>query len=101
LTHDNLSRKFRVDVGKACLHLKGIPMTDPRSSDIGGSSRDADRGSPPGMPRWVKVVGLAVLVAALVLAAVLLVGGEHGPARHASGGDIAGIAAAAVGSTGG
>lgn len=37
----------------------------------------------PGMPRWVKVIGLVVL--GLLVAAVafaLLSGVEHGPARH-------------------
>jgi hypothetical protein len=38
-----------------------------------------------GAPRWVKVVGL-VLVVLVVLAVVLVLvsGGEHGPGRHAS-----------------
>ena len=42
-------------------------MIDPRSSDIAGIGRRADDGSPPGMPRWVKVVGLVMVVVALVL----------------------------------
>lgn len=75
-------------------------MTDPRSSDFGHGT---DRESPPGMPRWVKVVGLVVLVAALVLVAVLLLGGGggHGPARHASAGDTRGIAPIAAAPTSG
>lgn len=72
-------------------------MTDRRSSDIGGLGREPDRDSPPGMPRWVTVVGLVVLVAALVLIAVLLlVGGGHGPARHASAGQSGVVAPAAA-----
>lgn len=37
----------------------------------------------PGLPGWVKISGIvvAVLVLALVLAMVVA-GGEHGPARH-------------------
>lgn len=76
-------------------------MTDPRSSDTGDIGREADRGSPPAVPRWVKVVGLVVLVAALVLVALLvLVGGGHGPARHASAGQR-GVAPAAAASISG
>lgn len=45
-------------------------------------------GSPTGVPRWVKVIGL--LVAALLIAFVVLqlsgVAGEHGPGRHLPGG---------------
>lgn len=37
------------------------------------------------MPRWVKVSGIvAVLLALLVVAVMLLSGGEHGPGRHMS-----------------
>jgi hypothetical protein len=38
---------------------------------------------PPGMPRWVKLMGvtLVVLVVVAVLAMMLL-GGDHGPGRH-------------------
>lgn len=77
-------------------------MTDPRSPDTGGLSSEADHSSPPGMPRWAKVVGLVILVAALVLVAVLaLGGGGHGPARHASTGEPGDTAPAAAALTGG
>jgi hypothetical protein len=46
----------------------------------------ADRGSPPGMPRWLKVSGIIVAVLVLLLVIVLLVSGGHGPRRHLSGG---------------
>ena len=47
----------------------------------------AGRGSPPGMPRWVKVSGIIVAVLVLLLIVVLLIrGGGHGPRRHVSGG---------------
>lgn len=40
---------------------------------------------PPGMPRWLKVSGLVVVVLlALVLVVSLIAGGDHGPGRHAS-----------------
>jgi hypothetical protein len=45
------------------------------------------RGSPPGMPRWVKIA--AIIVGVLILLFVILqltgIGGEHGPGRHMSG----------------
>ncbi len=47
---------------------------------------DADEGTPPGMPRWVKIG--AIVVGLLVLLFVVLqltgIGGEHGPGRHMS-----------------
>lgn len=59
-------------------------MTDAsRYSDTGA---DAGHGSPPRMPRWVKVA--AVVVGILILLFVVLtlagVGGDHGPGRHMS-----------------
>jgi len=45
----------------------------------------------PGAPRWVKVLGIVLLV--LVLAILVIkatgIGGEHGPGRHRSSGDSA------------
>lgn len=39
--------------------------------------------SPPGVPRWVKVSGLiVVLVVLLAIAASWIVGLEHGPGLH-------------------
>jgi hypothetical protein len=59
-------------------------MADPpRSGDPG---EDADRESPPPMPRWVKVSGIIVALLVLLLVVVLLVSGGHGPRRHLSGG---------------
>ncbi len=37
-----------------------------------------------GVPLWVKVLALVVLVVGLALAVVLLAGGGHGPGRHVS-----------------
>lgn len=47
-----------------------------------------DRESPPGIPRWVKVVGIVVAVVALLVVVMLLVGGGggHGPQRHGGAG---------------
>ena len=59
----------------------------PRARDQGeDADLAADRGSPPGMPRWVKVSGIIVAVLVLLLVIVLLVSGGHGPRRHLSGG---------------
>jgi hypothetical protein len=44
---------------------------------------DGEIAPPPGVPRWVKISGLVVLVVAVVLVVVMLVvGGEHGPGQH-------------------
>jgi hypothetical protein len=46
----------------------------------------------PGTPRWVKIVGIIVLVLVLVLGIVLLtgIGGAHGPVRHMPSGGASG-----------
>lgn len=41
----------------------------------------------PGTPRWVKVFGIVAIVVVLLVIAMLLIGGEHGPSRHTSSGD--------------
>ncbi|MGD9528998.1 hypothetical protein [Pseudonocardia sp.] len=42
-----------------------------------------ETGRDEGLPRWVRtLVVLAVMVVALVVVAMLLLGGEHGPGRH-------------------
>jgi hypothetical protein len=63
-------------------------MADPpRSRDpVEAADLAADRGSPPGMPRWVKVSGIIVAVLVLLLVIVLLLSGGHGPRRHLSDG---------------
>ena len=53
--------------------------------DPTSGSRSEQAPPPTGMPRWVKGLLIAALVAALVIvAAMLLLGGEHGPGRHMS-----------------
>ena len=44
----------------------------------------------PGTPRWVKVFGIIVIVVVLLVVAMMLIGGEHGPGRHAPSGDAGG-----------
>ncbi len=60
-------------------------------TDLPDSPRPSDemyeRKSATGIPRWVKVSGIVVLLLALVVVLAMLVGGgEHGPSRHGSGG---------------
>jgi hypothetical protein len=54
-------------------------MTEPPSP------QEADHGleRPPGVPFWVKGLGIAIVVlVAVVVIAMALIGGEHGPGRH-------------------
>jgi hypothetical protein len=44
----------------------------------------------PGIPRWVKVFGIIFMVVVLLVVARILIGGEHGPGRHAPSGDAGG-----------
>ncbi len=45
----------------------------------------------PGIPRWVKVSGIIVIVLFLLVVVVMFIGrGEHGPGRHAPSGDAGG-----------
>jgi hypothetical protein len=70
------------------------PPPYPESGDDTGVG--PDRGSPPGMPRWVKVSGIVVVVLVLLVVIVMFfVGGQHGPGRHALGVDTPGVEAAA------
>ncbi|MGP3925125.1 hypothetical protein [Streptomyces sp. 8N616] len=64
-------------------------MADPPSGPDTGddTGMGPDRGSTPGMPRWVKVFGLIALVVVVLLVILLLTKGPggHGPARHFDG----------------
>ena len=55
-----------------------------RNAETGDHS---DRGSPPRMPRWVKITAIiaGVLVAIFVVLQLTGVGGQHGPGRHTLG----------------
>lgn len=48
-----------------------------------------DHASDGGTPRWVKVFGALALVAVVLVAILLLSGGDHGPGRHSASGDAA------------
>ena len=63
---------------------------DPDNYDHTGVRPTADR--PPSTPRWVKAFGIIVLALVLLFVARVLVGGEHGPGRHAASGDAGGQA---------
>ena len=43
-----------------------------------------------GTPRWVKVLGIIVLVVVLLVVVGMLIGGEHGPSRHTQSGNADG-----------
>ncbi len=44
-----------------------------------------------GTPRWVKVLGIIVIVVVLLVVAIMFVsGGKHGPGRHTPSGDAGG-----------
>ncbi|MBZ0310244.1 MAG: hypothetical protein K8I82_29560 [Anaerolineae bacterium] len=34
-------------------------------------------------PGWVKVLGIIIVVLALLVGLIVVIGGEHGPSRHA------------------
>jgi hypothetical protein len=54
-------------------------VTDETGSD--GSVERPNGRTAPGTPRWVKISAIVGLAAALLIVAVLLLGG-HGPGRH-------------------
>jgi hypothetical protein len=60
------------------------PRDHETGEDAGVTAR---RGSPPGMPRWVKVSAIIAAVLAILLVIVMLLSGSgHGPRRHSSDG---------------
>lgn len=56
-------------------------MESPQATQYGPPGEPAPDA---GMPRWPKVFLLAVLATVMVIV-MLVVGGEHGPGRHAAG----------------
>jgi hypothetical protein len=51
----------------------------------------ADRPPYPGIPRWVKVSGIVVLVLVLLVVIIMFAnGGRHGPGRHIPSGGAGG-----------
>lgn len=58
------------------------------------ANRPNNLGSPPGLPRWVKVSAMAGAALVLVVVAILLfVEGDHGPSRHTPGDEPAEVEA--------
>lgn len=66
---------------------------------------DEVRAALPGIPRWIKVSGLVVVaLIVLLIAVMLLAGGDHGPGRHMStgpNGELSATTPAALASMGG
>jgi hypothetical protein len=57
----------------------------------GEETHMANRPPYPGTPRWVKVFGgIVIVVVLLAVVAMVFIGGEHGPGRHAPSGDAGG-----------
>jgi hypothetical protein len=54
-----------------------------------GSGDTTAPGSPPQMPRWVRISGIVVGVLILLFLTLRLtgIGGDHGPGRHLTGTD--------------
>jgi hypothetical protein len=62
-------------------------MSDPSGRPDGGHNANVEAGSEGdrGVPRWVKLFGIAaILLLALAIVVMLLSGGQHGPGRHLS-----------------
>jgi hypothetical protein len=54
------------------------------------SDRSQDTDTRPGMPRWVKVFGIIVIVLVLLFVISMLAGVRHGPGMHTPSGDAGG-----------
>ena len=54
------------------------------------SDRSQDTVIRPGMPRWVKMFGIIVIVLVLLFVISLLAGVRHGPGMHTPSGDAGG-----------
>lgn len=66
--------------------MANLPPTSDSGNDPGvGPGREY-----PGIPRWVKVSGIIVIVLILLVVIMLFtgVGGDHGPSRHIPAGDV-------------
>ena len=64
--------------------MADLPPTPSDARTAGAAS--AERGSHPGMPRWVKAAIAVVLVLVVVLVIGKLAGVEHGPGMHGGNG---------------
>jgi hypothetical protein len=68
--------------------MANLPPTPNSGDDLGvGPDREY-----PGIPRWVKVFGIIVIILVLLVGIILLtsVGGPHGPGRHSPSGGSGG-----------
>ena len=55
----------------------------PYPDSNGDTGVKTGRGSPPGIPLWVKVFGIVTLVLVLLVIIMMFAsGGSHGPGRH-------------------
>jgi hypothetical protein len=62
-------------------------MSNPGRRTDGGHKANVEAGGEGdrGVPRWVKLFGIAaILLLALAIVVMLLSGGQHGPGRHLS-----------------
>jgi len=67
------------------------PDPGPNGDTIDDIRVRPDRTSPPATPRWVKVFGIIALVLILLVVIAMLVGGgNHGPGRHMPSGGAGG-----------
>jgi len=55
---------------------------------IAEPSRCSDSTDDAGIPRWVKALGITIIILILLIIVALVtgIGGPHGPARHSSSG---------------
>jgi hypothetical protein len=60
----------------------GQPPKDAAAADRKVSHSEYERESPPGVPRWVKLLGIAVVVLGLFFGAMHLTGNGGGPGSH-------------------
>jgi hypothetical protein len=64
-------------------------MTDADSTETPPTG-PAAAARPPGVPRWVKVTGVVVLLLVAILVVSKFAGVEHGPGRHSGSDDSPG-----------
>jgi hypothetical protein len=63
----------------------------PYPDSNGDTGMETGRGSPPGIPLWVKVFGIVALVLVLLVIIMMFAGGgSHGPGRHMPSGGAGG-----------
>lgn len=60
------------------------PRSDVEGEPAASTDTAGDRGSPPPMPRWVRIFVITAVIIALLVVIGLVTGlaGPHGPGRH-------------------